>query len=228
MKIGIIGAMDIEIEDLRQHMENVVTKTISKVHYHEGTLEGIDVVAAVCGIGKVNAAVCTQSMILTYSPDMIINTGVAGGLDSNIVMGDIVISTEVVQYDYKIFDAPSGFIQELDMIKIPASKELIDKFLHAAKKLKHIKIIPGIIASGDQFIEDSDKSAKIRSIFNASAVEMEGASIGHTCCLNDIPFCVVRSISDNANEDSPMEFWEFAKIAAKNSILLMLEFLKII
>ncbi|MCL2013781.1 MAG: 5'-methylthioadenosine/adenosylhomocysteine nucleosidase [Oscillospiraceae bacterium] len=226
MKVGIIGAMDIEVEELKQRMNNAVSQIHSKIQFHSGTLENTEVVAAVSGIGKVNAAVCAQTMILLYSPDMIINTGVAGGLDPALGIGDITVSTAVVQHDHKTLEDPPGYIQNLGLSEIPASQDLTRRFLEASAVIKNVKVVPGIIASGDQFIKDKKENLEIREDFGAAAVEMEGAAIGHTCYLNGLPFCVIRSISDSASESSHMEFWEFVKIACANSVTLMIEFLR--
>lgn len=228
MKIGIIGAMDIEVAELIESMDNIKKETISSTVYYEGTLQGKNVVVAKCGVGKVHAAVCAQTMILKYKPDAIINTGVAGSLNSELDIADLVISNNVVQHDMDTsgLGDPIGLISGVNLINIPCPKNLVEKIEKAAKTIENTNVIVGTIASGDQFICNQDKKDYIVNNFNALCAEMEGAAIGHVCYLNNVDFCIVRAISDKADGSAHMDFPEFTKIAAKKSTQLINTLLK--
>ena len=193
MLVGIIGAMDLEVQALKGFMDNAVVETISTIDFYKGNINGVETVVAVAGVGKVNAAVCAQTMILKYSPDIMINVGVAGGLSDEFKIGDIAVADSVVEHD-------------MDTSPIITSKR-------------------GVIASGDQFISKQEQRDRIKDNFGAIAAEMEGASIGHVCYMNGVPFGVLRAISDGANDDSHMDYPEFVKMAAANSIKIILELL---
>lgn len=228
MKIGIIGAMDVEVAELIESMANIKKETISSTVYYEGTLQGKNVVVAKCGVGKVHAAVCAQTMILKYKPDAIINTGVAGSLNSELDIADLVISNNVVQHDMDTsgLGDPIGLISGVNLINIPCPKNLVEKIEKAAKTIENTNVIVGTIASGDQFICNQDKKDYIVNNFNALCAEMEGAAIGHVCYLNYVDFCIVRAISDKADGSAHMDFPEFTKIAAKKSTQLINTLLK--
>mgnify|MGYP001154612114 FL=1 len=228
MKIGIIGAMDIEVEELINSMENIKTETISKIDFYQGKLQGKDLVVAKSGVGKVQAALCTQTMILKYAPDTIINTGVAGSLSSDLDIADLVISDGVVQHDFDVsaFGKPVGMISEIDLIKIPCKKELVEKIEYSAKILEDTNVLVGTIASGDQFIASKEKKDYIVDNFNALCTEMEGAAIGHVCYINDVDFCIIRAMSDKADGSAHMDFPSFVEIAVDKSIKLINNFLR--
>ncbi|MBQ2775489.1 MAG: 5'-methylthioadenosine/adenosylhomocysteine nucleosidase [Clostridia bacterium] len=220
---GIIGAMSIEIENLNAAMENKEIKTVSGIEFTKGTLCGQEVVTAVCGIGKVFAAMCAQTMIMLYSPDRIINTGVAGSLSSSLGIGDIAVSDYVVQHDMDTspLGDPVGMISKINLVNIPADESLAQKITNSAQSVGNIKSIIGTIASGDCFVNDAARKKYISSTFGAVACEMEGAAIGHVCYVNSVPFCVIRAISDNADGSSHMDYAEFTKLAAENSISVL-------
>ncbi len=228
MKIGIIGAMDVEVAELIESMENIKKDTISGIVYYQGTLQGKDVVVAKCGIGKVHAAVCAQTMILQYNPAAIINTGVAGSLSASLDIGDLVVSNKVVQHDFDTSGVgdPIGLISGIDLIEIPCPEMLVEKIEKSAKKIENTKVFVGTIASGDQFICSASKKDYIVENFKALCAEMEGAAIGHVCYLNNVDFCIIRAISDKADGSAHMDFPAFVQIAAKKSINLINNFLK--
>lgn len=228
MLIGIIGAMDIEVQALKDLMKNPTVKTISTVDFYSGEINGIDTVVAVAGVGKVNAAVCTQTMILAYNPSYIINVGVAGGLSPEFKIGDIAVAENVVEHDMDtspIGDVP-GYISGINVVRIPCDRWLCEMMFTASQHIEGIKVLKGTIASGDQFISKDEERQKITSNFDAIAAEMEGASIGHVCYMNKVPFGVLRAISDGANSDSAMDYPTFAKIADEHSIKIILELLE--
>ncbi len=225
--IGIIAAMNVEMEALRAHMENPVRETVSGIAFVSGTLEGKEVVTAVCGIGKVFAALCAQTMILRYKPEMIINTGVAGTLTDALTIGSVAVSTGVVQHDMdtSAIGDPLGLISGTGKVVLPAD-DLLVQHLSACAKVLGIRTASGIIASGDQFIADGERKAFIAKTFGAIACEMEGAAVGQVCYVNRVPFCVTRAISDSADGSSHMDYPTFTKLAAEHSVKLMLAFLR--
>ena len=228
--IGIIGAMDIEVQGLKDRMKNLVTETVGSIEFSTGILHGVECVVARCGIGKVNAAMCAQTMILRYSPSAIINTGVAGGIGRGISIGHIVVAKNVVQHDMDTTAVgdPKGFLSGLDLVAIPCSEKLIEEILRAAEDSDGPACHIGTIATGDQFIHEQGALEKIRETFGASACEMEGGSIGQVCYINKVPFTVVRAISDNANDDAHMDYPKFLKIAVKKSFELLTELMPLL
>ena len=225
--IGIIAAMNVEMESLRSHMENTETDVISGIRFVRGSLEGKEVVTAVCGIGKVFAAMCAQAMIMHYTPECIINTGVAGTLTDKLDIGAIAVSSAVVQHDMdtSALGDPVGLISGINKIELPSDR-LISGRLSACAKVMGIKTETGVIASGDQFVASSERKAFIVERFKAIACEMEGAAIGQVCYANKVPFCVLRAISDSADGSSHMDYPTFVKMAAEQSVALMRRFLR--
>ena len=227
MKLGIIAAMDIEAEQLVAAMKDAKKETVSGIEFTSGKLGNADAVIAVCGIGKVFAALCAEAMILRYQPDAVINTGIAGSLSETLSIGSIVISEAVVHHDLDVtpLGTPYGYIMELDSILLPADEKLIAKIEGLCGKLG-ISHEVGVVASGDQFVAAKERKEFIVSQFGAIACEMEGAAIGHVCYVNKVPFVILRSISDGANEDALMDYPTFRKLAAAKGSELMLEFTK--
>jgi len=221
--IGIIGAMDIEVKGILDMMQDIKSKTVAGTVFHSGRLDDAQVVAAICGIGKVNAAMCTQAMICMFSPKVIINSGVAGGMHESLNIGDIVISDDLVQHDVDgaEFGYEAGIIPGLKKGFFAADRELIkqtkdacDSIFANSAKTAYI----GRIASGDQFISSAAEKGRIQKLFGAYAVEMEGAAIAQVCYLNHVPFVVIRSISDKADGSADVDFGKFVDEAAKTSI----------
>ncbi|MEE0968894.1 MAG: 5'-methylthioadenosine/adenosylhomocysteine nucleosidase, partial [Clostridia bacterium] len=194
MKVGIIGAMKCETEALVGMLENGSSERISGVEYFIGSLKGHEVVIATCGIGKVFAAICTQTMILRYSPDIIINTGVAGTLTDRLSVCDIAVSSDVVQHDMdtSAIGDPVGLISGINIIKIPSDKALTAKVISCAEELG-LHAESGTVASGDIFVAEEGRKRYIKEKFEAIACEMEGAGIGHVCYVNSLPFVVIRA-----------------------------------
>ena len=228
MKIGIIGAMDVEVRMLKDMMQDAVVTRISGIEYYAGTISNVPVVVAQAGIGKVNAAVCTEAMILKYEPTAIINIGVAGGLSAKLKVGDIAVADNVCEHDMDttVFGDPLGFITGINKVNIPCDEWVSGTLLSAAEKIEGINTICGTIVSGDQFISSKEKKAQLIENFGAVATEMEGAAIGHVCCMNEVPFGVLRAISDSADDEADMSFNEFCQMAAKNSVAVILSFLE--
>ena len=213
--IGIIGAMKIEIEKINEAMEEKREARVSGILFTSGKLYGKDVVTAVCGIGKVFAAICAEAMILKYEPDIIINTGVAGALADDLDIGDIVISESVLQHDMDtspLGDAV-GLISGINIINIPSDEKLAEKVKNCVSGFAKARL--GVIASGDKFIASEVDKARIKTLFGADACEMEGGAIGHAAYVNGVKFVVVRAISDKAHEHSAIDYPAFAKKSAE-------------
>ncbi len=221
--IGIIGAMRIEVETIKSLMENKQSQTISGVEYVSGTLHGKEIVVAVCGIGKVAAAMCAQTMIIKYSPEAIINTGVGGSLSEKLNICDVAIAESLVQHDMDTspLGDPIGLISGLNIVNIPCDTSVVDKLEKCVEALGEVKAVRGIIASGDQFIASTEKKDFIKKNFDAIVCEMEGASIAQVCFTNGVPFGVVRAVSDCADGSSHMDYGEFLPVAAANAAKLI-------
>lgn len=221
--IGIISALAVEAELLIESSEKTpVTVNITGIDFHKIVLSGKEAVVAVCGVGKVNAARTAEAMIIAFNPHLIINTGVAGGLLDDLGIGDIVISERVVQHDFDTspLGDEKGFLSTPPLVYIPV-EEVSAKLLKSSAEKLGLKAVLGTVASGDQFIWRAEQKEFITSQFGAACAEMEGAAIGHVCFLSGVPFVVIRAISDGANNESPVSFPEFCKMAADNSAKLL-------
>lgn len=217
--IGIIGAMAIEVDGIASAMDNMEVHEIASMKFYKGILCGKETVAAQCNPGKVNAAICTQTMIMNFSPDIIINTGVAGGVDAELGIGDVAIGTDSVQYDMDTtaLGEPLGYISGINTVHIPCDKKISALLAECAADGGN-KVKLGTIATADRFLNDEDIKKSISEKFGAIAAEMEGGAIGHTSYANSVPYGILRVISDNADGSSDMDFPTFCKIAAEKSI----------
>ena len=222
MTLGIIGAMQMEIENLKPSIKNPVLETISGVTFIKGQIDGIDVVAAVSGVGKVFAAVCTEIMILHFGVDHVINIGVAGTLVKDLKVLDVAVAESAVQHDMNTsaLGDPVGLISGINIINFEADKKLTSIVCDVLKD-KGINYQAGVIASGDMFVDTDKQRDRIRQNFQAIACEMEGASIAHVCYINNVPFTLIRSISDG--DGSAMDYSTFAGKAAEQSIDIVLD-----
>lgn len=224
--IGIIGAMDIEIERINNCMSNKKEEVVSGVCYTSGKIGEAEVVTAICGIGKVFAAICAQTMVIKYNVSAIINTGVAGTLTDKVGVLGTVVATALVQHDMDTtyFGDPKGMISGINVVEFNTDETLSKKIC------EHIKgdYIRGIIASGDAFIADEEKKNDIAKTFSAVACEMEGAAIAHVCYVNNIPVCVVRSISDGADGNKTLSYEDFREEAAAQSANIIINTIKIL
>ena len=226
--IGIIGAMEVEVAILKEKMEDVRIIKKASTDFYEGILAGKKVVVVRSGIGKVNAGICAQILADVFSVDAIINTGIAGSLNKNINIGDIVLSTDVVQHDMDAtgFGYRKGQIPQMPVFFFNADDNLRRLAAEVCKEVNpDIQVFEGRIASGDQFVCDQDVKNRIVSEFSAYATEMEGAAIGQAAYLNEIPFLVVRAISDKADGSAQMDYSEFEKAAVDHSVRLTLNML---
>lgn len=230
--VGIICALAIEVEGIQSIMQNKTEVVYSKLKFVSGTVDGKDIVAVECGIGKVNAAMCAQVMIDRYAPDIIINSGIAGALSSVVSIGDIVVSKDCVQHDMDgtATGDPKGEIWFSDekRIDFPADEVIAEKLYKACLSIPDTKVVMGRIASGDIFVADRNLRQSIGEQFNAVACEMEGGAIAHVCYRNDVPFAILRSISDDLDENLFMDFVKFRDLAAEKSITAIKNFLKLV
>lgn len=224
--IGIIGAMDIEVNSLIKSMKHKRTKTVGSIDFVKGKIGKKSVVVAKCGIGKVFAGICAQAMILEYKPSVIINTGVAGSLTKGFNVLDVAIASQVVQHDMdtSALGDPRGMISGINVVYINSCKEA-SEFLKLAAKDIDGSVKEGIIASGDKFVADDSEKQSINEQFNAIACEMEGAAIGQACYVNGVPFGILRTISDG--DGAEMDYQTFAPRAAEQSIKIVKKFIDI-
>lgn len=225
--IGIIGAMASEVDGLKKIMKNIEIKRISSIDFYAGELCGKKAVVAEAGVGKVNAAVTAQTMILEYDVECIINIGVAGGLAPDLDIGDVAVAEKVAEHDMDtthLGDEP-GFITGINTVYMESDLRLTESLVECAEELG-IHTVRGVIVSGDQFIYTDEQRSRLTKVFGAAAAEMEGAAIGHVCTMNGVGFCVLRAISDGANSESKLTFKEFEKIAAANSIKIVCRMLE--
>ena len=219
MKIGIIGAMEQEVAILKQALSNCVEEKKANCHFFSGQINEVEVVLLQSGIGKVAASIGTTILLQHYAPDIVINTGSAGGFDSSLNLGDVVVSTEVRHHDANV----TAFGYEMgQMAGQPAAFIADEKLIQVAEQAIAMKpdqhSVRGLICTGDAFVCTEDQQTTIRQYFpSVIAVEMEAAAIAQTCHQFNIPFVVVRASSDVADKESPMSFDEFLPLAAKSS-----------
>ena len=226
--LGLISAMSVEMELLAEALENSTEQYIGGVKYLKGSLWSHEVVLSVCGPGKVNAALCTQAMILAFSPEAILNLGVAGSLSDLVSIGDVVVGSFAVQHDMDTtpLGDPLGLISGINMLRLPLDETLQKRLFSALESLPDIKGSIGGVATGDQFLHDALRRDKVRHQFEVLCCEMEGGAVAHVCYVNQVPCAIVRAISDNADGTSDMDYPKFVKLAADNSFRLIQQFMK--
>lgn len=227
--IGIIGAMEVEVETLKKDMN--VLKTLNKagMEFFSGNLKGQNVVVVRSGIGKVNASVCTQILVDDFQIDAVINTGIAGSLKAEINIGDMVISTDLAHHDMDArgFGYPLGQIPQMDVFSFETDESLAVLAKKACEEVNpDIKVFRGRIVSGDQFISDKEVKKNIGESFDGYCTEMEGAAIAQAAYLNNIPYVVIRAISDKADDSATMDYPAFEKLAVQHSVNLVEKFLE--
>ena len=226
--IGIIGAMEEEVAALKAEMEIEEMLEKASMTFAKGSLCGKDVVVVRSGIGKVNAGICAQILVDMFGVDALINTGVAGSLDADINIGDIVISTDAVQHDMDAttFGDPVGQIPRLDTFSFPADAKLVEAARLANEEVNtDIHTFTGRVVSGDQFIAGNEKKDYLVRTFDGKCAEMEGAAIAQTAYLNKVPYVIIRAISDKADNSAHVDYPEFEKMAIARNIKLVQEML---
>lgn len=225
--LGIIGAMDTEVNAIKEKIKNKTVLKKAGVDFVCGFIDDVTVCVAKCSPGKVNAAICTQAMIDSFDVDKIINVGVGCSLSKDAVIKNVVIADSVCQYDIDItaLGEPRGFINGLNVIKVKTDDLLSDKLAQTAIGCGE-KIHRGTVASGDTFIADPELKKLLSDDFGAICGEMEGGAIGHTCAANSIPFAVIRTISDGGDENAQLDYPIFKKIAADISAAIIVQYIK--
>lgn len=220
--IGIICAMDLEVEGVIALMKETEKTSVDGIDFYKGVFGNSEIVAAQCGVGKVNAAICTRMMIDLYRVDAVINSGVAGALSTQVSVGDVVIATSAVQHDYDTtaLGEPRGMITCAgeNVINFPADEALSDKLFAAAQNLENTKVFKGVVATGDEFVHEVQRRLAIGEEFSALACEMEGGAIAHVCHRANVPWSILRSISDDLTNNTSMSFDEFKFMAAKKTV----------
>ena len=225
--VGIIGAMEQEVARLKEVMENVSITTRAGMDFYEGVLEGKKVVVVQSGIGKVNAGMCTQILADLFQVEAVINTGIAGSLNNDINIGDIVLSTDVLHHDMDAtgFGYPKGQIPRMDVLSFKADPGLVALAKKACEAATpEIGIHTGRIVSGDQFVSDTEVKKRIVDDFAGLCTEMEGAAIAQTAHLNNIPFVIIRTISDKADNSATVDYPTFEKKAIANDVKIVKKF----
>ena len=223
-KIGIIGAMELEVEMLKSKLQNTKVTSKARMEFHEGTLNGVPVVVVRSGVGKVNAALCVQILAYLFDVSHVINTGIAGSLNAELNIGDILISVDAIQHDLdvRVFGHARGEVPSLGIREFYADKAMAKLALQTCAEVNpeiHAKL--GRVVSGDQFICDKAVKDDLILEFHGDCTEMEGASIAQGAYLNGIPFLVVRAISDKADGSAEMDYPTFERAAALHSAKLV-------
>lgn len=224
MKIGIIGAMEEEVELLKQEMQIKNEREIAGCHYYEGTLKGKSVILTLSGIGKVNASVATTILHDYYEPTIVINTGSAGGFAKELEVGDVVISSEVAHHDVDVtaFNYEYGQVPGMPA-RYSADVKLVKVATEATSLLEGVQSVQGLIATGDSFMDDSKRVEHVRTIFpEMQAAEMEAAAVAQVCHKYNTPFVIIRSLSDIAGKESSISFDQYLTVAAKNAATLIM------
>lgn len=224
MKIGVIGAMEEEVHLLRASLDSVNTEEVANCEFTSGTYKGQEVVLLKSGIGKVNAAMSTTLLLQKFKPDVIINTGSAGGFDADLEVGAIVISDEVRHHDVDVtaFGYEMGQVPQLPAAFL-SSADLMDHAIQAVEELGEHAYAVGLIATGDSFMDDAERVEKVRAHFpGMKAAEMEAAAVAQVCHQFGTPFVVIRALSDIAGKQSNISFEEFLPVAAKHSTQIVL------
>ncbi len=216
MKLGIIGAMTVEVALLKEQMQDVSVSHTAGMEFYAGVLEGLNCVVVQCGIGKVNAAMCVQILCDVFCVTHIVNTGVAGSLCAELDIGDFVISTDAVHHDFDVgaLGYAIGQVPGLSTRAFPADKKMMKIAFDAAEKIHPGHSRMGTVASGDQFICEKQQKEKIIANTGALCTEMEGAAIAHAAWRNGVPFVILRAISDKADDSAEMDYPTFEAIAA--------------
>ncbi|WP_017755892.1 5'-methylthioadenosine/adenosylhomocysteine nucleosidase [Calidifontibacillus oryziterrae] len=229
MTIGIIGAMNEEIEALLSSMIDITKEVKAEIEYYRGVINGHNVVVCKSGVGKVNASICTQILIDRFQASKVLFTGVAGAVDPTLNIGDIVISVDCMQHD---MDATAlgfkeGEIPFMDRFIFKADDALITLASKVSdEEVNNQAIIKGRILSGDQFVANREKVKQLFEKFEGSCTEMEGAAVAQVCSMNNVPFVIIRSISDKADGSANSNFLEFVKYAADNSYKIIVGMLE--
>lgn len=224
-KLGIIGAMAVEVELLKSRVKNLFVEEKAGMQFYCGELNSLPVVIVQCGVGKVNASICTQILCDCYGVTHIVNTGVAGSLKAELDIGDLVVSLDAVHHDMDVtyLGYAVGQVPGIDVLSFPADQMLIQAAQEAAEAVNPGHCSLGTVASGDQFVASQEMKEQIFTNTKAACTEMEGASIAHTAWRNQIPFVIIRAISDKADNSAQMDYPVFEAMAAKRCAEVILK-----
>ena len=221
--------MQEEMDRVLDILDEKLSSCFGKFNFVVGKICGVKCVVVKCGVGKVSAAMCTQTMIIAYNPDYILNVGVAGGISTDVDIGDIVVATGVIQHDFDISafsHRKKGEIPGTDCVVIKSTDWILNKFISISSEHGGNSVEPGIILSGDQFVNSSDKINSLRNEFGGVACDMESGSIGQVCYLNNKDFGIIRAISDKANEISNIDFRKFLETSSDNAAKMIKNFIE--
>lgn len=224
--LGIIGAMDAEVAKLKERMTEVDVVKAASMEFYKGKLNGTEAVVVRAGIGKVNAACCTQVMIDRFPVRCVINTGIAGSLRAEIDIGDIVLATDAIEHDMDvaIFGYAPGQVPGIQVDAFAADAKLRQAAKESCERVNpDIHVYEGRIVTGDQFISSKEKKEWLIKTFDGYCTEMEGAAIAHAAYLNEVPFLIVRAISDKADDSAEMDYPTFEAKAIEHSVRLITE-----
>lgn len=228
-KIGIIGAMELEVEQLKAEMTESRIVKKAGMEFHEGILNGASAVIVRCGIGKVNAALCVQILADVFQVTHVINTGVAGSLNPKLDIGDILISRDALHHDMDvtIFGYQPGEVPQMGFREFQADERLAALAREACERVNpDVTAVLGRVVSGDQFISSREVKERLIDLYQGDCAEMEGASIAHGAYLNHIPFVIIRAISDKADDSAEMDYPSFEAAAARHSAALVKELVR--
>ncbi len=216
-KLGIIGAMDIEVALLKEKMENMTVTQKAGMAFYDGVLEGLPAVVVQCGVGKVNAAMCAQILCACFDVTHLVNTGIAGSLAAELDIGDLLVSRDAMYHDFDCvhFGYEMGRVPGMDVVAFPASKVMVNYALAAAESVHPGHARVGRVASGDLFVAEREAKERIIAKTGAMCTEMEGAAIAQTAYRNGVPFVILRAISDKADDSAQMDYPTFERIAAQ-------------
>lgn len=230
--IGIICAMQIEADGIIALAQNTKTEVIAEMNFTTGTLHDKEIVVTVCGVGKVNAAVCAVVLIEKFKPDIIINSGVAGSLSPLVSIGDIVVAEKSVEHDMNLtalgdrqgeVSFPDGKVMYFN-----CNERVVQTLFKVCSQIPSTRVEKGVIASGDIFVSDRRQRVKLNREFGALACEMEGAAIGHVCFSFGTPYGIIRAISDDLDENKGMDFVKFCSLASSKTVAAVDGFVKTI
>ena len=227
--LGIIGAMADEVKQIKEQLTDVQVETRAAMDIYKGRLGGKEVVVVQSGIGKVNAAICAQILADIYKVSAVVNTGIAGSLKAEIDIGDIVISEDALQHDVdaEAFGYEPGQIPQLDTFSFKADKRLIERAEECCSRVNpDIHTFLGRVVTGDQFVSQKEKKEWLTKTFGGSCTEMEGGAIAQACYLNNVPFLILRAISDKADDSASMDYPAFEAKAIQHSVNLMIEMIQ--
>ena len=228
--IGIICAEQEELNAIIKIARNTKLVKFKSFEFILSKILDTECVFALSGCGKVNSAICTQTMIIEYNPEMILNIGVAGSISPKTTINDLVIADGTIQYDYDVSafaDRKKGQVSGFEFVKFICDKNIVKTLINCVNEIKNIKTHLGTVLTGDRFISSKEISDKLRNEFGGIACEMEAASIAQVCYLNNIPLGIIKSISDNADKTSYIDFPEFIKTASKNTAILLEKFIEL-